>query len=235
MNKGNTPTITGQRIRELIRQKGMTEKAFAESINIPAPSLSAWITGRKAPNPTSLKILAANLNTTVDYLQGNTDMQLPFDELMEMEKQFQERYPEIFLQQSKNELILKLIDLLGYDNAPIYQSFNMESWETAPGIRSLIPDIEEYVDCKCSKYLNQKEKRKEGNEMMTMNYSELMQQIDTLNESTFEFCQRMGMKWKRFDDLIHNRKGWTQAEMLKALDVLGLPADSLQALFFTLA
>jgi hypothetical protein len=62
-----------------------------------------------------------------------------------------------------------------------------------------------------------------------------MQQIDTLKEGSFEFCQKMGVKWKRFDDLISNKKEWTQAEMLKALEVLDLPADSLQALFFTLA
>lgn len=164
VNKGTTPTVTGQRIRELIRRKHMTEAAFAESIGIKPAALSAWIRGKRNPNAASLEILAANLNTTVDYLQGRTDMPLPFDELLEKEKEFQVKHPEIFLQATKNDLILKLIELLGYDSNPVIQSFDQDSWEQKPGIASILPDVEEYIDCKCNKYLKRRRKRKNGSD-----------------------------------------------------------------------
>ena len=163
LNKADPMTITGKRIRQLIKRKGLTEAAFAESIGVKPTALSAWITGSRRPAAQSLMLLAENLTTTVDYLTGRSDDPCGYAQLRK-ERGFYARHPAVVTQLQKNEVILQLIELLQYDIDPVLDAIQPDSNEVAPGIRSIIPDIEEFVDCKCNKYLKRIDRKDEHRE-----------------------------------------------------------------------
>ena len=61
--------ITGKRIKDLCRQKGITVRELAEKSNTTRVSMSRFITGARMPKPI-LKNIAKALETTTDYLLG---------------------------------------------------------------------------------------------------------------------------------------------------------------------
>lgn len=62
--------ITGKRIKDLCRQKGITLRELAEKSNTTEVSMSRFITGARMPNAPILKNIAKALETTTDYLLG---------------------------------------------------------------------------------------------------------------------------------------------------------------------
>ena len=62
--------ITGKRIKDLCRQKGITVRELAEKSNTTEVSMSRFITGARMPNAPILKNIAKALETTTDYLLG---------------------------------------------------------------------------------------------------------------------------------------------------------------------
>lgn len=209
-----------ERLKALLKERDLTQEQLAEATGISRRTINKYCSGKSArPDSYRIKSLCQVLEVKPSFLLGQTDYQT-------FEERVQANQPEVWQALEKRGQLINFIDLMGFNTSDFD---NVD--ELFKERENMLNNIESYIDFQCSKILT----RKEGNEMMTMNYSELMQQIDTLKEGSFEFCQKMGMKRKRFDDLIQNRKEWTQAEMLKTLEVLGLPADSLQALFFTLA
>lgn len=65
--------IIGERLKELLTQKGMEQKDLAIKLNLSPQTISGYITGYRVPNPDTLIKLADELNTTTDYLLGRTD------------------------------------------------------------------------------------------------------------------------------------------------------------------
>lgn len=62
--------ITGKRIKDLCRQKGITLRELAEKSNTTQVSMSRFIAGARMPNAPILKNIAKALETTTDYLLG---------------------------------------------------------------------------------------------------------------------------------------------------------------------
>ena len=62
--------ITGKRIKDLCRQKGITVRELAEKSNTTQIPMSRFITGARMPNAPILKNIAKALETTTDYLLG---------------------------------------------------------------------------------------------------------------------------------------------------------------------
>lgn len=58
------------RIRRTREQRGIKQKDFALSIGIAANTLSQYETGKRQPDPETLKLIASGLDVTVDELLG---------------------------------------------------------------------------------------------------------------------------------------------------------------------
>lgn len=65
--------ITGKRINELLREKGMTQRQLAEKVMTTEVSMSRFVSGARVPNGPILANIANVLGVTTDYLLGKTD------------------------------------------------------------------------------------------------------------------------------------------------------------------
>lgn len=62
------------RFEALRAERGITKKYIAEAISRTPTVCQDWKSGKSSPNESQLEIIAEILNTTVDYLQGYTDV-----------------------------------------------------------------------------------------------------------------------------------------------------------------
>lgn len=66
-------SITANRIKELRKQKKLTQSELAKKINASRMAIANYETDRNNPSYAMLSLIADALDTTVEYLQGNTD------------------------------------------------------------------------------------------------------------------------------------------------------------------
>lgn len=70
---GEDMTI-GERILELIHEKGMTQKAFSEKTGIPQSTMSSWKGKKQNPGMDKLQVICDVLNVDPYYLISGTKM-----------------------------------------------------------------------------------------------------------------------------------------------------------------
>lgn len=58
------------KIKELLRQKGMTARALAEKVQVAESTMSLYISGKREPDYNTLRKIADALDVSVDYLLG---------------------------------------------------------------------------------------------------------------------------------------------------------------------
>lgn len=63
-----------QRLTQLMEEKDLTQVELAEKIGITNVTISRYLSGERKPRIEIVAKLAKELNTTVDYLLGNTDV-----------------------------------------------------------------------------------------------------------------------------------------------------------------
>ena len=63
----------GNRIKELRKEKNLTQKQLAQSLNIAQSSISEWEKNAYEPTATAIKIIAIFFNVSADYLLGLED------------------------------------------------------------------------------------------------------------------------------------------------------------------
>lgn len=66
--------IVAERIKELMKEEGLTQTALAERIGVKQNTISAWLLGKKEPSIRSLWLLADYFNADVDYLIGRKEI-----------------------------------------------------------------------------------------------------------------------------------------------------------------
>lgn len=65
----------GERISELLSQKGMTQRELASKVHVTDVSMSRYIKGERIPKGPIIANIAKVLNTTSDYLLGQESTQ----------------------------------------------------------------------------------------------------------------------------------------------------------------
>ena len=70
-----------KRFTELLKESQYSQKQIAELSHTTEASLSRYVNGERMPKPEVLANLAPALNTTTDYLLGNTDKYANFQEI----------------------------------------------------------------------------------------------------------------------------------------------------------
>ena len=70
-----------ERIRMLLRQSNRTQKQLCELCGITEACLSRYMTGERFPKSDILANIATALNTTTDYLLGQDDTNIPYEQV----------------------------------------------------------------------------------------------------------------------------------------------------------
>ena len=66
-------SVFSERLVALMRQKGLTQKQLATEANLTESAMSYYAKGQRTPSGDVLCKIARTLNTSTDYLLGNTD------------------------------------------------------------------------------------------------------------------------------------------------------------------
>lgn len=67
--------MIGQRIRDLRKQKRMSQTELAKSAGVSQTTVTAWETGKAEPSSSAVARLADIFNVTTDYLLGRHNKQ----------------------------------------------------------------------------------------------------------------------------------------------------------------
>lgn len=65
--------IFGERLRELRIGKGMTQKQFAQLLNVSGNTIHCWETDKQEPSMTMLLFISEYFEVSLDYLFGRAD------------------------------------------------------------------------------------------------------------------------------------------------------------------
>ena len=63
----------GERLRQLIREKHISQRQLSRELRIPPTTLSGYVNGYREPNFLTLAMLADYFEVSVDYLIGYSD------------------------------------------------------------------------------------------------------------------------------------------------------------------
>lgn len=66
------------RLKELRNELQLNQKEFAKLVNLSPSTIAMYETGRRNPDPDTLKTIAAFFNVSVDYILGVTDNRTPY-------------------------------------------------------------------------------------------------------------------------------------------------------------
>ena len=66
--------VVAERIKELMKEEGLTQVALAERVGVKQNTISAWILKKKEPSIRSLWLLADYFSVDIDYLVGRTEL-----------------------------------------------------------------------------------------------------------------------------------------------------------------
>lgn len=64
---------TGQRIKQIRQELGLTQAEFADRLNVKRATLANWEIDRTEPDLAMLGTIAQYGNTTIDYVSGRSD------------------------------------------------------------------------------------------------------------------------------------------------------------------
>lgn len=65
----------GERMLELMKQQGRTQKQIAELVDVTEATMSRYVRGERIPNADVLADIATALHTTTDYLLGKAPVE----------------------------------------------------------------------------------------------------------------------------------------------------------------
>lgn len=91
----------GEKISELLKETGFTQKALAQRIGVTEAVISRYISGEREPKPEVLANIATALHTTSDYLLGIETDEYNHPKI----RRIIARNAAIMTQQEKKELI----------------------------------------------------------------------------------------------------------------------------------
>lgn len=66
--------LVGSRIHKILKEQGLSQRQLADALHLNPNTVSGYIHGRRYPDCMTLGLIAAFLNTNMDYLLGNTSI-----------------------------------------------------------------------------------------------------------------------------------------------------------------
>lgn len=110
--------ILSERIKELRAIKGLTQKEFAEKINVSTVSVSSYETGVKTPSLDIIISIAKNYNISIDWLCGLSDNMAP-DNYITTYKDLFKLFITLLDVRYEDKQTLPIIDMIDTDNMSV--------------------------------------------------------------------------------------------------------------------
>lgn len=96
-----------QRLKNLRKQKDLTQTELANLLNLSHGAIAMWETGKRQPDNDTLLRIADFFGVTVDYLLGRDEKTPPDEDLSESEKLLLELFNRV--PEEKQAVLLQLI------------------------------------------------------------------------------------------------------------------------------
>ena len=100
--------LMGNRIRELRKQKGLSQEALGKLVNVTKVSISCYENENRSPDLETFELLVDALDTTPDYLLGR-DKLIVSDNKEEYKKYLSSVDLEILQEITKNDSLAKFL------------------------------------------------------------------------------------------------------------------------------
>lgn len=71
-------TTVGERLKGLVREKGLEQRQAAEQLKIKIPTFNGYVSNNREPSIVRLIQMAEYFNVTIDYLIGYSDIKDPY-------------------------------------------------------------------------------------------------------------------------------------------------------------
>ena len=107
MKKEEITKITGKRIKQLRKQRNLTQEQLGKYLNLNRPVIANWERGDRNPTLDQFNKLAELFNVSIDYLVGREEAELNDDgasiecyrllRKLKKNKHFRENYPHLLL------------------------------------------------------------------------------------------------------------------------------------------
>ncbi len=68
----------GERLKQLVRERGLEQQEAAIQLNLKIPTFNGYVSNKREPSISKLKLLAEYFNVSVDYLIGHSDIREPY-------------------------------------------------------------------------------------------------------------------------------------------------------------
>lgn len=68
----------GERLKQLVRERGLEQQEVAIQLNLKIPTFNGYVSNKREPSISKLKLLAEYFNISVDYLIGYSDVREPY-------------------------------------------------------------------------------------------------------------------------------------------------------------
>ncbi len=107
-----------ERIKELRITKKLTQKEFAESINVSMVSVSSYETGTKTPSFDIILSIAQNYNVSIDWLCGLSDNMAPDSHIITYRDLFK-LFITLLDTRYENNNTTPIIDIIDADNISV--------------------------------------------------------------------------------------------------------------------
>lgn len=100
--------LFGKRLRELRKEKNLTQKDVANFLKISDRTIGYYESGQRKPDPETLQKIADFFNVSVDYLLGRTDIRNPESSFSPLDEEIVEIMKEL-----GPEVTMQFYDLKG--------------------------------------------------------------------------------------------------------------------------
>ncbi len=101
-----------QRLKELRKERNMTQIEFAKEFNISSGTIAMWETGKRTPDNEMMIKIANYFNVSLDYLMGNSNTANTENDLEEVYFSFAKKAQDEGIDPSDIELAIETIKKL---------------------------------------------------------------------------------------------------------------------------
>lgn len=115
--------ILSERIKELRTIKGLTQKEFAESINVSTVSVSSYETGVKTPSLDMITCIAQKYSISIDWLCGLNDNMVS-DNNITTYRDLLKLFIALLDTRYENKPTVPIINIIDTDNASVIITLN---------------------------------------------------------------------------------------------------------------
>jgi transcriptional regulator with XRE-family HTH domain len=107
LNLSDSPKILAQRLNAILESRGLSKYELSQMTNVPYPTIKriTRMNAKACPNVETIYLIAHELNLSVDYLIGASDIKSS----TKLDEEFKSLYPEFAIATQEDKEAIKMI------------------------------------------------------------------------------------------------------------------------------